>query len=213
LRRLYENHHERKCRYGFSYYERERGYIFSRWIGKGKKILDLGCRDGYLTRYYVEGNSVIGVDIDKRALRKCSETLGIEVMWLDINEGLPFSSNSFDVVVVGEVLEHVFSPDNLLKEIRRVLTSNGMLIGSTPNAFHFKNRIRFLIGMPPDTFVDETHIHHFSLRDIKSLLGRYFNDVTIIGIGGGGCFRKSLIRVAPDLFAPDIAWKCVGLRF
>jgi 2-polyprenyl-3-methyl-5-hydroxy-6-metoxy-1,4-benzoquinol methylase len=56
------------ARYGFIYRVGERGPQFAAWIGTGKRVLDLGCRDGSLTRYYVEGNIVVGVDIDQQAL-------------------------------------------------------------------------------------------------------------------------------------------------
>jgi 2-polyprenyl-3-methyl-5-hydroxy-6-metoxy-1,4-benzoquinol methylase len=61
---LYEFHHKSLKKGNFSIWERERGLIFSQWIGKGKSILDLGCRDGTLTRYFTNGYFVSGVDID-----------------------------------------------------------------------------------------------------------------------------------------------------
>jgi len=50
-------------------YGRERAEIFSKWLGKGKKILELGCRDGSLTKLFAEGNKITGVDIDKNCFR------------------------------------------------------------------------------------------------------------------------------------------------
>ena len=64
-------------------------------------MLDLGCRDGALTSAYVEGNTVVGADIDQVALAR-AEKLGIETRWADLDEPLPFEDASFDVVVAGE---------------------------------------------------------------------------------------------------------------
>ena len=52
----------------FSILEKERGDIFSLYIGSGKKVLDIGCRDGALTKYFVPGASVVGADIDELSL-------------------------------------------------------------------------------------------------------------------------------------------------
>ncbi|HET6453060.1 MAG TPA: methionine biosynthesis protein MetW [Armatimonadota bacterium] len=41
---------------------RERGWYLAEWIGQGKQVLDLGCRDGELTRFFAAGNKVTGAD-------------------------------------------------------------------------------------------------------------------------------------------------------
>ena len=51
---------------------------FKEWMGKNKKVLDLGCRDGTLTRHFIEQNEVTGMDIDKMALEDCKNNLNIE---------------------------------------------------------------------------------------------------------------------------------------
>ena len=73
-------------------------------------MLDLGCRTGALTQHYAEGNDVVGVDVDRAALEQAVARLGIETVWADVEEGLPFEDESFDVVVAGELLEHLADP-------------------------------------------------------------------------------------------------------
>lgn len=200
LQRYYSQHHKQRRRLGFIFGGTERAELFARWIGKGKEILDIGCRDGALTSYYVTDNTVVGVDIDKEALKVCETKLGIRTRWLDINRKLPFESSSFDVVVAGEVLEHVFCPELVLEEIYRVLRSGGLSIGSVPNAFRLKNRLKFLLGREYE--VDKTHLHHFSMDGVRHLLEKYFVDVEIIPIIG----RFTALR--PRLFANDLIWRC-----
>ena len=62
----------------------ERASLFRSLVGgPGRRVLDLGCRYGALTRAYAEGNDVVGVDVDRDALAEAAE-LGIETVWADV---------------------------------------------------------------------------------------------------------------------------------
>ena len=124
-------------------------------------MLDLGCRSGALTRHFLDGNDVVGVDVDRAALAK-AEQLGITPVVADVDEPLPLDSETFDVVVAGELLEHVRFPRALVAEVRRVLRPSGVFVGSVPNAFRVQNRLRFVRGLQPDK--DPTHLHMFTPR-------------------------------------------------
>ena len=56
LEEVYLKHHERGSRYGYLYCHGARVPFLKEWIGQGKRVLDLGCRDGMLTEGFVEGN-------------------------------------------------------------------------------------------------------------------------------------------------------------
>lgn len=147
----------------------ERSASFRRRVGgPGKRVLDLGCRYGALTAFYADGNEVVGVDIDRAALQVAEDRLGIETRWADLDEPLAFEDASFDVVVLGEVLEHVRDPQALVAEAVRVLRPGGGIVGSTPNGFRLKSRLLFLIGRHPEN--DATHLHVFSPDDVRLLL-------------------------------------------
>ena len=112
LENVYREHHHGRRRGGFAILEKERGELFNKLVGKGKKVLDLGCRDGVLTKYFTEGNDVTGADIDSQALEEAGRNLGIKTIHFDIqDEQWPIEPNSFDVVVAGELLEHVYFPE------------------------------------------------------------------------------------------------------
>lgn len=197
---MYQTHHGKRNRFGFIFGGRERGERFRAWVGTGRRVLDIGCRDGALTRYYAAGNEVVGLDIDRRALGVCAQELGIEARWADFNQGLPFDDAYFDVVVAGEVLEHSISPALLVAEIARVLRPEGTFIGSVPNAFRLKNRLRFLIGREIEH--DETHLHMFSVRALRTLLEKHFCQVRIVPIA------SRFLWLSPWLFANDLLWQC-----
>lgn len=202
IKKLYIDHHIKGNKYGFVYGGDERGRLISNWIGSGKKVLDLGCRDGALTKFFTKNNTVIGIDVDTNALKQCEKKLKIKTYFIDINNGLPFEKYSFDTVVMGEVLEHTFSPKYVLKEVYRVLKKRGILIGSVPNSFRLKNRLLFLIGKKFDP--DDTHLHRFSRNSLKSLLqNEKFDSIIIKPIASRFLF------LSPILFANILLWRCI----
>jgi SAM-dependent methyltransferase len=171
LSERYGEHHRTARGREFVYAGAERVELFRRYVGgPGRRVLDLGCRYGALTREYAAGNDVVGVDVDREALAEAAK-LGIETRWADVDEPLPFEDASFDVVVAGELLEHVRDPARLVAEAERLLRPGGTFVGSVPNAFRAKNRLRFLLGRKPED--DPTHLHMFSPDDVRSLLGRF----------------------------------------
>lgn len=197
---MYQTHHRKHNRFGFTFGGQERGDRFCAWVGTGKQVLDVGCRDGTLTRYYAADNEVVGLDIDRQALEVCAQQLDIETRWTDFNQGLPFDDAAFDVVVAGEVLEHSISPALLVTEIARVLRPAGMFIGSVPNAFRLKNRFRFLFGREIER--DETHLHMFSMQALRALLEKHFCQIQIVPVA------SRLLWLSPRLFANDLLWRC-----
>jgi SAM-dependent methyltransferase len=197
LSERYGEHHRTARTEDFVFAGPERVELFRRYVGgPGRRVLDLGCRYGALTRAYVEGNDVVGVDVDRDALAEAAK-LGIETRWADADAPLPFEDEGFDVVVAGELLEHVREPNRLVAESTRVLRPGGTFVGSVPNAFRLKNRLRFAAGRKPED--DPTHLHMFSPSDVDALLSG-FADRHVHFIAG------RFVRLHPRLFANDIVF-------
>jgi SAM-dependent methyltransferase len=188
----YREHHRRRQEFVFGADDRAQ-LIASLVGGPGARVLDLGCRTGALTQHYVEGNDVVGVDVDRTALERAHERIGIETVWADVEDALPFPDRSFDVVVAGELLEHLSHPESAVREIARVLRPTGRLVGSVPNAFRLKSRLRFLVGRHPET--DATHLQLFTTGALRSLLERHFAAVHITYAVG------RYVRLHPRLMA------------
>lgn len=199
LQERYEEHHRERRGDGDFVFVPERIPILQEAIGRGKRVLDLGCRSGALTRHFLDGNEVVGLDVDAAALAKAAER-GITPVRGDVEEPLPFEDASFDAVVAGELLEHLRFPDALVAEIRRVLRPRGVLAGSVPNAFRVQSRLRFLAGRPPED--DPTHLRMFSPSALRALLAG-FEDVRLDFVGGR--YR----RLHPRLFARDLAFSAI----
>ena len=192
----YEEHHRERRAEGEFVFVPERIPLFQAAIGRGKRVLDLGCRSGALTRHFLDGNEVVGLDVDRAALAK-AEVLGIEPVQANVEDPLPFEDGSFDAVVAGELLEHLQFPDALVVEIRRVLRPGGVIVGSVPNAFRLQGRLKFLLGHAPED--DPTHLHMFSPAALRALLSG-FEDAQVAYVGGR--YR----RVHPRLLARDLVF-------
>ncbi len=184
--------------------EETRAQLFSAWIGTGKRILDLGCRDGTLTRYYMSGNDVLGSDIDASALQYARDNYGFAIQQLDLNGNLPFEKESFDIIVMAEVLEHLPYPTITLQEVHRILKTHGLFIGSIPLAYYLKDRYRVLRGKKLTAAGEPTHLQFFTYEDILSLLTQYFDVEEIRALQGSKRAQFSI-----KLFARSITFRCI----
>ena len=193
----YAEHNRVERGAGFVFAGPERVELFRRYVGgPGRHVLDLGCRDGALTQAYAGGNEIVGVDADREALAE-AQKLGIETRWADLDDALPFGDATFDVVVAGELLEHLRDPRRLVDEARRVLRPRGTFVASVPNAYRLKNRLRFLLGRKVED--DPTHLQLFSADDVRALLTG-FEDPRLHFIAG------RLVPLHARLFANDIVF-------
>lgn len=208
LEDIYRTHHETRGRYGYLYCGGSRFPFLKEWIGEGKKVLDLGCRDGMLTQSFVEGNEVVGADIDRKALSLCKEKTGIETHWVDLNSDWVWEEGSFDVIVACEIIEHLFFLPNFLKKVSATLKEGGLFIGSVPNGFRMRNRLKFLFGQEYET--DPTHVRRFSDASLREALNKDFTKIEIVPIEGK---VLPFCKVSPQmgrfgcLFAKDLLWR------
>ena len=197
---FYSDHHTMYNRRNQSVSEEKRSVVFKKWMGINKKVLDLGCRDGRLTRHFIDQNEVVGLDIDKIALEECSKNLNIETKWVDFSIQIPLQTSSFDVIVAGEVIEHLPCPAITVAEVSRILKPNGLFIGSVPNSYHVKNRLRVLKGSLIDN--DQTHLRAYNVMLLKHYLEKEFIIEKLTSSRG----RSAFLSIA--WFGRDLVWKC-----
>lgn len=182
---VYKEHHKDAVRHsGAALLKDVRGLFFASRIGTGKRVLDIGCRNGALTAFYVEGNSILGVDIDSGNLALARERLGIETAHFDLHGEWPVPEKSFDAVVATEVLEHLYFPASTVEKVARILKPQGIFVGSVPNAFSLINRVRLFLGRKKGTpLEDPTHINQFSRKEFETMLSKHFAEVSIVPAG------------------------------
>jgi SAM-dependent methyltransferase len=99
------------------------------------KILDIGCGAGALMQELAVFGEVSGVDISPRAIEYCKARGITRVQEADAAK-LPFPDESFDVVVMLDVLEHLPDDNDGANEVARVLKKDGLAIIAVP-AFMF----------------------------------------------------------------------------
>jgi len=100
-------------------------------VRSGVRILDVGCRDGYLKKFLKGDYQYFGIDI-------APEFEAPDITIQDICARTDFDADFFDIVFCIEVLEHVTNPYFVLREIHRILKPGGRLVLSVPNPYHFK---------------------------------------------------------------------------
>lgn len=139
-------------------------------VGAGVRVLDVGCSSGYLAApVAARGNTVVGIELDPAAAREaerfCERVLVGDVETME----LPLPPASFDVVLCGDVLEHLRDPGAALARLRPLLVPGGRLVLSTPNVANWAIRLSLLAGRWQYTdrgILDRTHTHLFTRRSL-----------------------------------------------
>ena len=136
---------------------------------KGKSILDIGCGDGLLLEHIKkEGVIVKGIDISAKAIKLCKDR-GLDCGQVDISHPLPFKNNSYEEVLLIDVLEHLFQPIEILKETHRVCREYVYI--SVPNFVSLPARIQVFLGkIPENNTPHDGHVYWMTHKEISRLL-------------------------------------------
>jgi len=136
-------------------------------LAEGARCLDAGCGDGeFLKILNSFGFEVMGIDGDPEYVNR-GRRLNLPVIQANLEEGIPFPEESFDLVVCLEVLEHIVRSEFLVSEIYRVLRKGGMCLVSTPNYGYWQRRVKFLLGKGLDG--EGVHTRFFFPATLKEL--------------------------------------------
>jgi len=136
----------------------------------GRRLLDVGCGNGFLSRLLqAKGFAVTGIEHPQ----------GFDgtppAIVHDLELPLPPLPGPFDVIVIGDVLEHLRSPQHLLEQLRPHLAKGGRIIASLPNSGNLYFRLHILLGNFPEDekgLFDRTHLHFWMLANWRGLFGR-----------------------------------------
>ena len=133
------------------------------------RILDLGCSGGlFAERARAAGHHVTGVDyMEIEGVRERTDRFVVA----DLDQGIPAEvGGRYDVVVAGDVIEHLTRPTQLLRDIRGVLRPGGQLLLSVPNFGHWYPRVRVatgLFGYDRRGILDNTHLRFFTRSTLR----------------------------------------------
>mgnify|MGYP001244914241 CR=1 FL=1 len=148
---------------------------------KGKKVLDLGCVGS--VRHHIKepdrwlfakaqkiAYSIKGIDLNLEGVQELAKYGYGEVIFHADAESLK-EDNQYEVILCGEVIEHVNNPGLLIEQCYRLLEDDGLLVLSTPNIYSFEFIYKPLIGKVPLTYKD--HCVGFDEKMITLLLARH----------------------------------------
>jgi len=143
--------------------------------GQGNKVLEIGCMYGYLLEELKKDNfEVCGVELDKKAVEYCNEN-GIEAYAISIERFVKENARKFDTIIMSHVLEHVLNPEEVLPQLRQLLTEKGQLIIAVPNSLSIN---KSLFGRFWGWWQVPVHINHFNLSGMSKLLQNSGYNVT-----------------------------------
>ena len=188
------------------------------------KLLDLGCDNGEFTieaSKIIGTNRIYGTDLIKERLKKTKEK-GIYIIKADLNKKLPFNSDTFDVIISNQVIEHLINIDLFIEEIYRIIKPGGYAIISTENLASWHNIFALLLGQQAFSqtisskshigcslsphFHEKTgewadnkeplHIKIFAYEGLKQIFGLYnFKIEKLIGSGYYPIPNRSLMKI------------------
>lgn len=154
----------------------DRNRILLEWIGEGKRVLEVGCSTGYMSRALAQrGCCVTGIEVDPVAAERARSYCRV-VHVVDLNENgwiAPLPKRGFDVVLMGDVLEHLVDPAQALRQVESLLDKNGSLVISLPNLVHWITRLKILLGhfeYQPMGTLDHTHLRFFTKKTSRKLI-------------------------------------------
>ncbi len=185
------------------------------WVGTQKRVLELGCSTGFMSQYMTEkrGCQVTGIEVDEEAAEHaaqfCQRVLSRDLNSPDWNTDL--ENQSFDVVLMGDVLEHLVHPEKVLAQIRKMLAPGGAIVVCLPNIAHWITRLKLLSGnfiYEEGGTLDHTHLRFYTLETAQRLIERAGFQVTKFHPAFGGRLAgharpmwQILARWFPGLFA------------
>lgn len=134
---------------------------------KGRTVLDIASGSGYGTACLAaSAKKIYGVDVDEEAIKYAKMNYNNSNTHFIKGDGIkiPLDDNSVDVVISFETIEHIEDYGFFMKEIKRVLTPDGLLVLSTPNDTEFPEGAHY-------------HIHEFEHDELKKLVAKHYKNV------------------------------------
>lgn len=152
-------------------------YRFAKDYCEGKKVLEIGCGEGYGSNYLAGfAKSVVGIDYSVSAIEHAQNKYqrnNLKFALKDVS-ALDSLGQKFDVICCFQVIEHIANTDSFLKNIRLLFAQGGEFIVSTCN----KSDSSPGSGTPLNKF----HIKEYLFDEFKGLLEKNFKSVDIVGL-------------------------------
>jgi len=138
-----------------------------------KRILEVGCSEGrFCGSLARKDREIWGVEMNPEAAKKATEVCTYVLVgnFDAIFDQLP--KNHFDCVIFNDVLEHMYSPWNVIQSVKTLLSPTGILVTSIPNFRYISNLITEILFQgefqykPEGGILDDTHIRFFTTKSM-----------------------------------------------
>ncbi|MDA8561855.1 bifunctional glycosyltransferase/class I SAM-dependent methyltransferase [Gammaproteobacteria bacterium] len=188
---------------------------FLQMIGSNQNILDFGCGEGYFAReIQLHNNRITGVDALKspKYIESFEQYISMD---LDTDESILLASlenTKFDRILLFDILEHLKFGEKLLKNCKKLLTVDGLLLVSVPNVANITVRLGLFFGFFNYTergILDKTHLRFYTKKTAKKLLEK--NGYQIIKQKMTVMPLELFLGISPDNFFMKFANKLLYL--
>ena len=175
-------------------------YAVSLALIKGKIILDIACGEGYGSNLMsFESSLVYGVDIDEETIERANSKYKRDNLKFltGTTSKIPLESNSIDVVISYETLEHHDEHEKMMIEIKRVLKPEGILLISTPDK-HFYSDKR--------NYKNSFHVKELYKSEFIYLINKHFKNYQLYSqsyINGSSIILKDIHRKNFEFYTGD----------
>ena len=188
---------------------------------EGLRVLDVGCGTGRLGAQLKSRKALwlTGIEIDAQAAQSARQSYD-EVLTVDLDKSLDGNAaaarfeRGFDIIVFGDILEHVRSPEKLLAGFGDLLNDGGYIIASIPNVTNWMIRFGVLFGRFDYNggILDPGHLRFFTYATARRLLEE--NGYTVVSVTNNNHTRLMSVlgRLWMSMFAFQFVFKCVRSR-
>ncbi len=168
------------------------------------RLFDAGCGNGYLAHAMAKkGFKVAGCDFSQEGITRAKSLMPdsrFEVMSVYDNMAEIFGGGEWDIVLSSEVIEHLYDPRKLIRNVLPMLRPGGLFIVTTPYHGYLKNLVMALSGKLDNHFTvlwDGGHIKFWSRQTLTSILRESgFKIGGFYGVGRFPWIWKSMIMTA-----------------
>lgn len=186
-------------------------------VGSNKKVLDVGCCDGYIGCLLKEkNNKLVGIEANEENAQRAKECYE-EVIIGDVESVLTQDKikENFDVILYSEILEHLKNPNLILSEHKKLLNKDGFIVAVIPNVAFYSNRLSLLFGnwcYKESGILDKTHLKFYTLKTAKELIRNAGYEITDVEIlfhkkKNFNLLKSLLTAVLPGLFGLNFVIK------
>ncbi len=156
---------------------KHRKFFLWKFIEDKKKILDIGNigflkgeihKNSYFSETFkrFKNTKFYGIDIE---LPPDNSQQYLNQIQHDVNKGIPYDSSSFDLIYLGQILEHLENPNFVISEIYRVLVNEGKLIIDVPNPYSIDRIFKYLL-FRTEHLGEDSHLIFYTPDSINRLL-------------------------------------------